>query len=56
MTDRLVDLRGLLRGLHDHHVDFVLFGAIAMVFYGYVRSTEDLVVAEALSRSARSIV
>jgi hypothetical protein len=42
MTELLVDPRGLLRGLHEHRVDYVLFGAIAMVFYGYVRATEDL--------------
>jgi predicted nucleotidyltransferase len=42
MTEPLVDLRGLLRGLHEHRVDFVLFGALAMVFYGFVRNTEDL--------------
>ena len=42
MTEPLVDLRGLLRGLHDHEVEYVLFGALAMVFYGYVRNSEDL--------------
>jgi hypothetical protein len=42
MSDPLVDARGLLRGLHHHNVDFVLFGALAMIFYGYVRTTEDL--------------
>jgi hypothetical protein len=42
MTDPLVDLRGLLRGLHEYGVQFVLFGAMAMLFYGYVRNTEDL--------------
>ncbi len=30
MTTPLVDLRGLLRGLHHHNVDFVMFGALAM--------------------------
>lgn len=38
----LVDLRGLIRGLHEHSVEYALIGAIAMVFYGYVRNTEDL--------------
>jgi hypothetical protein len=38
----LVDLRGLIRGLHTHHVDYLVTGAMAMVFYGYVRNTEDL--------------
>ena len=38
MTEPLVDLRGL----HEHQVDYVLFGALAMVFYGFVRNTEDL--------------
>jgi hypothetical protein len=42
MTEPLVDLRGLLRGLHEHRVEYVLFGALAMVFYGYVRNSEDL--------------
>lgn len=42
MTEPLVDPRGLLHGLHEHGVDYVVFGAIAMVFYGYVRTTEDL--------------
>ena len=41
MTEPLVDLRGLLRGLHDHEIDYVLLGATAMLFYGYVRNTED---------------
>ncbi|OAI39309.1 hypothetical protein AYO39_00495 [Actinobacteria bacterium SCGC AG-212-D09] len=41
MTEPLVDLRGLLQGLHEHRVDYVLFGALAMVFYGFVRNTED---------------
>jgi hypothetical protein len=45
MTEPIVDLRGLLRGLHEHDVDFVLIGAIAMLFYGYVRNTEDLDIA-----------
>jgi hypothetical protein len=42
MTQPLVDLRNLIRGLHDHKVEYLLFGAIAMVFYGYVRNSEDL--------------
>jgi hypothetical protein len=42
MTTPLVDLRGLLRGLHEHRVDYVLTGALAMIFYGYVRNSEDL--------------
>lgn len=43
MTEPLVvDLRGLLRGLHEHGVEYVLFGALGMVFYGFVRNTEDL--------------
>lgn len=37
-----MDLRGLLRGLHQHGVQYVLFGALGMVFYGFVRNTEDL--------------
>lgn len=42
MTEPIVDLRGLLRGLHEHEVGYVLLGAMAMLFYGYVRNTEDL--------------
>ena len=45
MSGLIVDLRGLLRRLHEHDVDYVLFGALAMVFYGYVRNTEDLDIA-----------
>jgi hypothetical protein len=45
MTDPLVDARGLLHGLHEHDVEYVLFGALAMIFYGYVRTTEDLDIA-----------
>jgi hypothetical protein len=32
----------MLRGLRSHEVEFVVFGALAMLFYGYVRTTEDL--------------
>ncbi len=42
MSKPIVDLRGLLRGLHEHEVDYILFGAMGMLFYGYVRNTEDL--------------
>ncbi len=42
VTEPLVDLRGLLRGLHEHQVEYVVFGALAMTFYGYVRNSEDL--------------
>lgn len=42
MTAPLVDLRGLIRGLRTHRVDYLVTGAMAMVFYGYVRNTEDL--------------
>lgn len=42
MSGQLVDLREILRGLHDHEVDYVLFGATAMLFYGFVRNTEDV--------------
>ncbi len=45
MSEPVVDLRGLLRGLHEHDVECVLLGVIAMLFYGYVRNTEDLDVA-----------
>jgi hypothetical protein len=42
MIEPLVDMRGLVRGLHSHEVQYVLFGALAMILYGYVRTTEDL--------------
>ena len=42
MSEPIVDPRGLLRGLHAHEVQYVVFGAVAMTFYGYVRLTEDL--------------
>jgi hypothetical protein len=42
MTEPLVNLRELLRGLQDHQIECVLTGAAAMIFYGYVRNTEDL--------------
>jgi hypothetical protein len=42
MIEPLVDAREMLRGLHEQQVEFVLFGAVAMLFYGYVRTTEDL--------------
>ncbi len=42
MSEHLVDLRRVLQGLHDHKVDYVLFGSTAMLFYGFVRNTEDV--------------
>jgi hypothetical protein len=42
MTDPLVDAQALIHGLQEYEVDYLLFGAIAMLFYGYVRTTEDL--------------
>ena len=42
MTDPLVDVQALITGLRDHEIDYVLFGALAMLFYGYVRTTEDM--------------
>lgn len=42
MMAPIVNLRGLLRGLHSHGVRYLVSGATAMVFYGYVRNTEDL--------------
>jgi len=42
MTDPHVDVRTLLRALHEHEIEYVLFGALAMLFYGYVRNTQDL--------------
>lgn len=42
MTGEPVDLRGVLQSLHDRGVDFLLFGSTAMLFYGFVRATEDV--------------
>ena len=42
MTDPLVDAQALINGLREHEIDYVVFGALAMLFYGYVRTTEDL--------------
>lgn len=42
MTAPLVGLREILEGLEDHQVDYVLFGSVAMLFYGFVRNTDDL--------------
>lgn len=42
VSERLVDLREILRGLHDREIDYVLFGATAMLFYGFVRNTDDV--------------
>lgn len=42
MTDPLVDAQALIHGLQEYEVDYLLFGAIAMLFYGYVRTTEDI--------------
>ena len=42
MIAPIVNLRGLLRGLHSHGIRYLVSGAMAMVFYGYVRNTEDL--------------
>jgi hypothetical protein len=42
VTEPLVDAQGLLRGLDESAVDYVVFGALAMLFYGFVRTTEDL--------------
>lgn len=50
MTAPLLDLRGLLRGLQEYEVEYVLFGALGMVFYGFVRNTEDLDVVVAPDR------
>lgn len=36
------DLRALLAALHEHGVDFVVIGGVAVGAHGYVRATEDL--------------
>lgn len=42
MTEPLLDAQELLRGLDQHEVEYVVFGALALLFYGAVRTTEDL--------------
>ncbi len=42
VSEPLVDAQELLRGLDEHKVEYVVFGALAMLFYGFVRTTEDL--------------
>jgi hypothetical protein len=39
---RELRVRELLRSLHDHEVEHIVFGAIALGFYGHVRATVDL--------------
>lgn len=36
------DLRSLLEALHEHDVDFVVIGGVAVGAHGFVRGTEDL--------------
>lgn len=36
------DLRGLLRALGEHDVEYVLVGGVAMNLHGIVRATEDV--------------
>lgn len=36
------DLQALVKALHDHGVEFVVIGGIAVGAHGYVRGTEDL--------------
>jgi len=38
----LPDLHGLLRGLADEGVDFVVIGGVAVAVHGFVRATEDV--------------
>ncbi len=39
---RELQLTELLRSLDDHEVEHVVFGAVALSFYGHVRATADL--------------
>lgn len=39
---RELQLTELLRSLNDHSVEHVVFGAVALGFYGHVRATADL--------------
>ncbi len=36
------DLRALLEALHDHDVQFIVIGGVAVAAHGFVRGTEDL--------------
>jgi hypothetical protein len=36
------DLLRLLLALHEHHVEYVLVGGVAVNFHGIVRATEDI--------------
>ncbi len=36
------DLRALLGSLHDHGVEFVVIGGVAVGAHGFIRGTEDL--------------
>jgi hypothetical protein len=36
------DLRSLLAALHDHEVEFVVIGGVAVGAHGFIRATEDL--------------
>jgi hypothetical protein len=36
------DLRSLLEALHEHRVDFVVIGGVAVGAHGFIRGTEDL--------------
>jgi len=61
VSEPLVDAQELLRGLDRYSVDYVVFGALAMLFYGFVRTTEDLDIAvspdeENLNRVAEWLV
>lgn len=42
MTGPAVPLTAVLRSLEQHRVEYILFGAAAMVFHGFVRNTEDV--------------
>lgn len=39
---RELRLTELLRSLHDHRIEHLVFGAVALGFYGHVRATADL--------------
>jgi hypothetical protein len=38
----VLDLRALLGALHEHGVEFVVIGGVAVGAHGYVRATQDL--------------
>lgn len=49
------DMKDLMRLFDEHHVEYVLVGGFAVIYYGYVRTTQDidLLVFPSLDNAAR---